>query len=50
MYVRVCALMHVVTESVVCVVPDVWTVARVNRRFLSLVNISRYCFATIYIC
>lgn len=35
--------MCVVTESVVCVVPDVWTMERVNRRFLSLVNIPRYC-------
>lgn len=29
-------------EPVVCVVPDVRTVKAVNRRFLSLVNISRY--------
>lgn len=34
-----CACMSV-TEYVVCVVPDVWTEERVNRRFLTLVNIS----------
>lgn len=43
-----CACMSV-TEYVVCVVPDVWTEERVNRRFLTLVNISYYRQAMIFI-